>query len=56
MANMNKKTQRNLYNSEIEARTKFPSFIVIESLEKTLLANLSPFLIEKVITSRATPQ
>lgn len=55
MANINKKRKGNIceHDSEIEARTKFPSFISIKSLEETLLVNLSLYLIEKVITSRA---
>ena len=33
-----------------------PRFIVIESLEEVCLAKFSPFLIEKVISTRASPK
>ena len=58
MASSNKKkTKRNLseLDSENEA-ADFPRFIVIESLEGVRLAKFSPFLIEKVISIRATPK
>ena len=57
MASSNKKTKRNLSESDskIEA-ADFPRLIVIESLEKVCLAKFSPFLIEKVISTRARPK
>ena len=48
MASSNKKKRI----SEDEA-ADFPRFIVIESLEEVCLAKFSPFLIEKVISTRA---
>lgn len=51
-----KKIKINLSDSDSETESKeFPRFIVIKSLEETPLLKLSPFLIEKVITVRATP-
>ena len=49
MADTNRKPKWNLSesNSENERIMEFPRFIVIESLEETLLAKLSTFLIEK---------
>ena len=56
MASSNKKTKRNLSESDSENETAdFPRFIVIESLEEVCLAKFSPFLIEKVISTRACP-
>ena len=52
-----KKNKRNLSESDSENEaTDFPRFIVIESLEEVCLAKLSPFLIEKVISTRASPK
>ena len=49
-----KKTQQNLSESDSENKaTDFPRFIVIESLEEVCLAEFSPFLIEKIITTKA---
>jgi len=42
-------------DSETE-NNEFTKFIVIESLETTPLSKLSPFLIERVITSRCNPK
>ena len=53
MASANKKSKLNLSDSENEA-ADFPRFIVIESLEEICLAKFSPFLIEKVISTRTT--
>ena len=54
-ASSNIKTKRNLSESDSENEaTDFPSFIVIKSLEEVCLAKFSPFLIEKVISTRAT--
>ena len=51
------KTKRNLSESDSENEAaEFPRFIVIESLEEVCLAKLSPFLIEKVISTRASPK
>ena len=56
MASSNK-TKRNLSESDSENEAAdLPRFIVIESLEKVCLAKLSPFLIEKVISTKASPQ
>ena len=47
--------QRNLSESDLENEVAdFPRFIVIESLEEVCLAKFSPFIIEKVISTRAT--
>ena len=52
-----KKTKRNLSESDSENEAAdFPRFIVIESLEEACLAKFSPFLIEKVISTRASPK
>ena len=57
MASSNKKTKRNLSESDTENEaTDFPRSIVIESLEDVCLAKFSPFLIEKVISTRASPK
>ena len=57
MASSNKKTKRNLSESDSENEAAdFPRFIVIESLEEVCLAKFSPFLIEKVISTRASPK
>ena len=50
-----KKTKRNLSESDSENEASdFPRFIVIESLEEVGLAKFSPFLIEKVISTKAS--
>ena len=49
------KTKKINGTSENEA-ADFPRFIVIESLEEVCLAIFSPFLIEKVICTRASPK
>ena len=55
MASSNKKTKRNLSESDSENEAAdFPRFIVIESFEEVCLAKLSPFLIEKVISTTAS--
>ena len=41
-------------NSDDDIEVPFPRFIVIESTE-TLITQLSPFMIEKVISSNLTP-
>ena len=57
MVSSNKKTKRNLSESDSENEAAdFPRFIVIESLEEVCLAKFSPFLIEKVISTRASPK
>ena len=57
MASSNKKSKQNLSESDSENETAdFPRFIVIESLEEVCLAKFSPFLIEKVISTRASPK
>lgn len=56
MVNLNKTPKRNLSDSdsELESRTEFLS--IMGSLEEKSLANLSPFVIEKVITYITNPQ
>ena len=57
MGSSNKNTKRNLSESDSESEAAdFPRFIVIESLEEVCLAKFSPFLIEKVISTRASPK
>ena len=57
IASLNKKYKGNLSESDSESEaTDFPRFIVIESLEEICLAKFSPFLIEKVIFTRACPK
>ena len=58
LASYKKKTnKRNLSESDLEDdAADFPRFIVIESLEEVCLAKFSPFLREKVISTRATPK
>ena len=57
MASSNKKSKRNLSESDSENdAADFPRFIVIESLEEICLAKFSPFLVEKVIPTRACPK
>ena len=47
----------NLSESDTENEAAdFPRFIVIESLEEECLAKFSPFLIEKAISTRASPK
>ena len=51
------KTKRNLSESDTENNAAdSPRFIVIESLDEVCLVKFSPFLIEKVISTRATPK
>ena len=57
MASSNKKSKQNLLKSDSGNKAAdFPRFIVIESLEEVCLAKFSPFLIEKVISARASPK
>ena len=57
MASSNKKTNRNLSESDMENEAAdLTRFIVIESLEEVCLAKFSSFLIEKVISTRASPK
>ena len=57
MASSNKKSKRNLSKSDSENEAAdFPRFNVIESLEEVCLAKFFPFLIEKVISTRASPK
>ena len=52
-----KKNKKNLSESDSEGEVAdFPRFLVTESLEEVCLAKFSPFLIEKVISTRATPK
>ena len=53
MVSSYKKFKRNLSESDSENEAAdFLRFIVIESLEEVCLAKFSPFLIEKVISTR----
>ena len=55
MASSNKKSKQNHSESDSENEVAdFPRFIVIEFLEEVCLARFSPFLIEKVISTRAS--
>ena len=55
MVSSNKKSKRNLSESYSENEAAdFPRFIVIKSLEDVCLAKFLPFLIEKVISTRAS--
>ena len=57
LASSNKKTKQNLSESDSENEAAdFPRFIVIKSLEEVCHAKFSPFLIEKVISTRACPK
>ena len=57
MASSNKKSKRNLSESVSENEAAdFNRFIVIESLEEVCLVNFSPFLIEEIISTRASPK
>ena len=49
--------KQNLSESDSEDEAAdFPRFIVIEFLEEICLAKFSPFLIEKIISTKATPK
>ena len=54
MASSFKKSKR--YLSDSDSENDFPRFIIIESLQDTKLDQLSPFLIEKIISSRSNPK
>ena len=54
MANTKKKNSNKISDSENKI-TEFPKFIVIESLEETPPAKLSPFLIEKNNLEQSKP-
>ena len=59
MASPFKKTKRNLSGSSSESDeeiTKFSRFIVLEAQDDSPLATLSPFLIEKIISSILQPK
>ena len=56
MASSFKKSTRYLSDSESETESDFPRFIIIESLQDKKLDQLSPFLIEKIISSRSNPK
>ena len=56
MASSFKKSKRYLSDSDSETENDFPRFIIIESLQDTKLDQLSPFLIEKIISSRSNPK
>ena len=55
MASSTKKYKRNLSESDSENEAAdLPRFIVTESLEDVCPVKLSPFLVEKVISTRAS--
>ena len=56
MASSNKTKQNPSESDSENEAADFPRFIVIESLEEVCLAKFSPFLIEKVISTRASPK
>ena len=57
MALFNKKTKLKLSKSDWENEAaNFPRFIVIKFLAKVCLVKFSPFLIEKVLSTRVTPR
>ena len=56
MASSFKKSKRYLSDSDSETENDFPRFIIIESLQDTKLDQLSPFMIEKIISSRSNPK
>ena len=56
MASSFKKSKRYLSDSDSETESDFPRFIIIESLQDTKFNQLSPFLIEKIISSRSNPK
>ena len=57
MVSSNKKSKQNLSESDSENEVAdFPRFIVIESLGEVCLAKFLPFLIEEVISIRASPK
>ena len=56
MASSFKKSKRYLSDSDLETESDFPRFIIIESLQDIQLNQLSPFLIEKTISSRSNPK
>ena len=51
MASSLKKSKRYQSDSDSEIETDFPRFIIIESLLDTKIDKVSPFLIEKIISS-----
>ena len=56
MASSFKKSKRYLSDSESETENDFPRFIIIELLQNTKLDQLSPVLIEKIISNRSNPK
>ena len=56
MASSFKKSKRYLSDSNLETGSDFPRFIIIDSLQDIKLDQLSPFLIEKIISSRSNPK
>ena len=56
MASSFKKSKRYLSDSDSETESNFLRFIIIESLQDVKLDQLSPFLIEKIISSRSNPK
>ena len=57
MVPSNKRTKQNKLESDSgNEAAEFPRFIVTESLDEVYLAKFSAFLIEKVISTQATPK
>ena len=56
MASSFKKSKKYLSDFDSETKNDFPRFIITESLQDKKLDQLSPFLIEKIISSRSNPK
>ena len=41
---------------KIQHKSSFPKFIILESIEDTPLTKLSPFLIQKIISTNISPK
>ena len=50
------KSPKDIYPTPTQKQSDFPRFIIIESLQDVKLDQLSPFLIEKIISTRSTPK
>ena len=59
-SSLKKKKKRNLSESSSESddeeTTRFPRFIVLEAQDDSPLATVSPFIIEKIISSNLQPK
>ena len=50
------KNPKDIYPTPTQKQSDFPRFIIIESLQDVKLDQPSPFLIEKIISSRSSPK